>query len=463
VDTLRTPSPTDAPGAAPAVPPGLPLRLGSLDPAELVTSTLGVRITEWRTGRLVGTLPVAGNRDRYGRLDGAALAVLAETLGSVAAALDLGEGGIVLGQELSLAHHEEVREGTVTGVCTPLHRGDGAATYEVVVTDAHARRVCTARLTCRLRRTARPPAGPVTETPAPTGGKAGATMQSHRPPRDPYWDRIGYHGPLEPTLDVLREICRKHVLEVPFEALEGPEGIRPVIDRAGVYDKIVTRHGGGFCLQANGLLSHHLREIGFDVTVLAAHIWVPHREYFSKGGDHLIMLVRVDGTEWLVDASYTHLVYVDPIELVPGEQQQDSWAYRVRSEDGWYVVERRGEREWLPLYRFVLRPRTVEYFEESVAFHLDGETVSETTRTLMCSRGIRGGKVSLVNNVLTVAEHGTVTTRQVRDARDCAQIMARIFRGHRGLAERGLRIWERMREEREAAGSAPRPTAAQGA
>jgi hypothetical protein len=65
--------------------------------------------------------------------------------------------------------------------------------------------------------------------------------------------------------------------------------------------------------------------------------------------------------------------------------------------------------------------------------------------------------------VLTIAEHGTVTTRQVRDARDCAQIMARIFRGHRGLAERGLRIWERMREEREAAGSAPRPTAAQGA
>ncbi|EGG48010.1 MULTISPECIES: hotdog fold thioesterase [Streptomyces] len=175
----ETPARTRA--GAPVVPPGLPIRLGSLDPAELVTSTLGVRITEWRTGRLVGTLPLAGNRDRYGRLDGAALAVLAETLGSVAAALDLGEGGIVLGQELSLAHHEEVTgEGSVTGVCTPLHRGEDVATYEVHVTDTHARRVCTARLTCTLRRTARPPArpagppgpaGPVTETPAPTGRK----------------------------------------------------------------------------------------------------------------------------------------------------------------------------------------------------------------------------------------------------------------------------------------------------
>ncbi|MET7489949.1 arylamine N-acetyltransferase [Streptomyces sp. NPDC005538] len=277
-------------------------------------------------------------------------------------------------------------------------------------------------------------------------------MQSPRQPRDPYWDRIGYHGPLEPTLDVLREICRKHVLEVPFETLEGPEGLRPAIDRASVYDKIVTRRGGGFCLQANGLLSHHLREIGFDVTVLAAHIWVAHREYFSKGGDHLIMKVRIDGVEWLVDPSYTQLVYVEPIELVPGEQHQDGWVYRVLSEDGWYVVQRRGEREWLPLYRFVPEPRTVEYFQEAITFHLDGESVSETTRALMCSRGIRGGKVSLVNNVFTVAERGTVTSRTVRDPEDCARIMARIFRGHPGLAERGLRVWQRMRDASDAAG-----------
>lgn len=162
MDTMRTPYRTNGPGTGPATettgPAGLPIGLGSLDPAELVTTTLGVRITQWRTGRLVGTLPVEGNRDRYGRLDNAALAVLAETLGSVAAALDLGAGGIVLGQELSCAYHEDVHDGTVTGVCLPLHRSDSVATYEVVVTDASGRRLCTARLTCRLRRAARRPA-----------------------------------------------------------------------------------------------------------------------------------------------------------------------------------------------------------------------------------------------------------------------------------------------------------------
>lgn len=285
-------------------------------------------------------------------------------------------------------------------------------------------------------------------------------MHAHRPQRDPYWDRIGYHGPLEPTLDVLREICRSHVLEVPFELLEGPEGRRPVIDRAGVYDKIVTRRGGGFCLQANGLLAHHLREIGFDVTILAAQVWVVSREEFTKGGDHLFMLVRIDEAEWLVDVSFGPLVFVEPVELTPGEQLQDGWAYRVLSEDGWYVLQRRGESEWLPLYRFVLEPRTVESFQATIAFHLDGETVSKPASSLMCSRGIRGGKVSLVNNVLTVAERGTVTTREVRDTEDCARVMARIFRGHPELAERGLRLWQRLQDTCEDKhDSAARPTA----
>ncbi|MET7489950.1 hotdog fold thioesterase [Streptomyces sp. NPDC005538] len=152
---MRTHDRRNEPDATAAGPP---LALGALDPAELVTTTLGVRITRWDSGRLVGTLPVAGNRDRYGRLDSAALAVLAETLGSVAAALDLGAGGIVLGQELSCAHHEDVRDGVVTGVCLPLHRSDSVATYEITATDEDGRRLCTARLTCRLRRTGRRPA-----------------------------------------------------------------------------------------------------------------------------------------------------------------------------------------------------------------------------------------------------------------------------------------------------------------
>jgi uncharacterized protein (TIGR00369 family) len=99
-------------------------------------------------------MPVEGNTQPYGLLHGGASCVLAETLGSVAAALHAQErfGGIALGLEISATHHRSARAGQVTGVATPLHRGGSVATYEIAITDEAGDRVCTARLTCVLRR-----------------------------------------------------------------------------------------------------------------------------------------------------------------------------------------------------------------------------------------------------------------------------------------------------------------------
>jgi uncharacterized protein (TIGR00369 family) len=123
--------------------------------AEQLTTKLGIEITQWDAGRLVGTMPVAGNRQPYGLLHGGATASLAETLGSVAAAMHAAPDRVALGLELSCTHHRAAREGLVTGVCTPLHVGRTTATFQIAVTDEDGRSVCTARLTCILRE--RPP------------------------------------------------------------------------------------------------------------------------------------------------------------------------------------------------------------------------------------------------------------------------------------------------------------------
>ncbi len=83
--------------------------------------------------------------------------MLAETLGSVAATLHAQEafGGFALGLEISATHHRSAKSGQVTGVATALHRGGSVATYEIVITDDAGDRVCTARLTCILRRPSR--------------------------------------------------------------------------------------------------------------------------------------------------------------------------------------------------------------------------------------------------------------------------------------------------------------------
>jgi uncharacterized protein (TIGR00369 family) len=123
---------------------------------------IGMKLIEVGTDRVVGTLPVAGNRQPYGLIHGGANAALGETLGSIAAAVNAGPRRAAMGLELSCTHHRAARDGLVTGVCTPLHVGRTASTFETVITDEQGRRTCTVRLTCLLRDN--PPGGdPLTD------------------------------------------------------------------------------------------------------------------------------------------------------------------------------------------------------------------------------------------------------------------------------------------------------------
>lgn len=112
---------------------------------------MGIQIVDWTPERMVATMPVAGNLQPYGLLHGGASCVLAETLGSVAAALHAGADRAAVGLELNATHHRAARSGLVTAVCTPLHAGNTIATYQIVISDEDDRRICTVRLTCLIR------------------------------------------------------------------------------------------------------------------------------------------------------------------------------------------------------------------------------------------------------------------------------------------------------------------------
>ncbi|GIH13375.1 hypothetical protein Raf01_15470 [Rugosimonospora africana] len=122
----------------------------------LLPERLGITISEASPQRVVGSMPVEGNTQPYGLLHGGASCVLAETLGSVGAALHAAatHGGIAVGIDINATHHRSARSGRVTGVATPLSLGGTLASYEVVISDEQGERICTARISCLLRRPA---------------------------------------------------------------------------------------------------------------------------------------------------------------------------------------------------------------------------------------------------------------------------------------------------------------------
>jgi 1,4-dihydroxy-2-naphthoyl-CoA hydrolase len=129
-------------------------------PDEQLPERMGIQIVEASRERVVGTMPVTGNRQPFGLLHGGASGVLVETLGSVAAAQHTMPERFPVGLELSCTHHASATEGLVTGVATPVHVGRSTSTFEIVLTDERGRRICTGKLTCmHLERRPGPTAG----------------------------------------------------------------------------------------------------------------------------------------------------------------------------------------------------------------------------------------------------------------------------------------------------------------
>jgi 1,4-dihydroxy-2-naphthoyl-CoA hydrolase len=116
-----------------------------------LASSMGITVTEADSKELRASMPVAGNRQPYGLLHGGASAVLAETLGSVHAAILAPAGRFPVGIELSCSHHRSATEGSVHAISRPVNVGRTLATLAVTIRDDRDRLCCTARLTCLYR------------------------------------------------------------------------------------------------------------------------------------------------------------------------------------------------------------------------------------------------------------------------------------------------------------------------
>jgi 1,4-dihydroxy-2-naphthoyl-CoA hydrolase len=126
-------------------------RINAVMRQQTLASRMGIEITEASAERVAGTMPVEGNTQPYGLLHGGASCVLAETLGSIGAALHAGPGKFTVGIEINATHHRAAAAGLVTGVATRLHGGRTLATYDITISDDRGRLVCTSRLSCLLR------------------------------------------------------------------------------------------------------------------------------------------------------------------------------------------------------------------------------------------------------------------------------------------------------------------------
>lgn len=208
-----------------------------------------------------------------------------------------------------------------------------------------------------------------------------------------YLKRIGYAGPVEPTVDCLRKLHISHLRTVPFENLDINLERPIVLNDESLYEKIVERRRGGFCYELNGLFARLLTELGFTVTKLTAGVANQQGE-FGPYFDHMALRVEL-ARPWLVDVGFGDS-FLEPLLLdEQGEQADQTGVYRIDHYSDHLILMRRVEdREWKAEYRFLPQSYQYEDYLEMCQYHQTSPE-SPFTRGRLCSIATEEGRITL--------------------------------------------------------------------
>jgi N-hydroxyarylamine O-acetyltransferase len=209
---------------------------------------------------------------------------------------------------------------------------------------------------------------------------------------------------------------------VPFENLDIHLGRPILLEQKSLFDKIVTRLRGGFCYELNGLFALLLRELGFDVTLLAAGVARADGS-FGPEFDHLTLLVKAPSAEpaplnlqsdnlqsemWLADVGFGDSFH-EPLRFIEAiEQAQDGRAYRLDHHGAYFTLMQRDITSWEPQYRFTLQPHAWGEYADMCHYHQTSPE-SSFTRKRVCTLATPAGRITLSDLTLIVTAHGERT------------------------------------------------------
>jgi 1,4-dihydroxy-2-naphthoyl-CoA hydrolase len=114
-----------------------------------INQSLGLKVTEIGDDFFRGTMPADERTFQpYGVVHGGANVVLAETLGSLAAAYCVDQSQFqVFGQEVNASHVRSVSTGLVTATARPVHLGSRSQVWDIRLENDQGKLSCLSKLT----------------------------------------------------------------------------------------------------------------------------------------------------------------------------------------------------------------------------------------------------------------------------------------------------------------------------
>lgn len=250
---------------------------------------------------------------------------------------------------------------------------------------------------------------------------------------DRYLRRIGVSPQVgRADLALLATLQAAHMIAVPFENLHVVHGRGVRTDVEWSYSKIVEGRRGGWCFELNGCFGALLRAIGFEVDHVSCRVWGGESAEYGPDLDHLALVVRLDGSRFLVDVGFGDNCMV-PVLLESGESPGVPRPTRIGVDGERFtlaeLVPPAEGGDWQPQVMGTFVARTLDEFTPRSQF-LQTDPSSFFTQKPFATRALdaTGSRVTLRTNVLrTRAVAGGWQDRTVDEPGEWAQLLEQHF------------------------------------
>lgn len=245
---------------------------------------------------------------------------------------------------------------------------------------------------------------------------------------DAYFQRIGFSGGRQPSLETLQELHFLHPIAIPFENLSPLLGLAVNLDSASLRDKLIEKKRGGYCFEHNLLFQHVLEALGFKVKGLSARVHWNVPEQIVLPRNHMLLHISIEGMDYIADVGFGGLTLTAPLRLEPGlEQPSPHETFRLVCSDTVYTLSAKIGENWKAMYTFDLQQQHQSDYELTnwyVSTHPNSRFVNE----LIAARPEPGRRHALLNNDYSIYyAGGKIERKTLADVRELMEILTTAF------------------------------------
>lgn len=176
--------------------------------------------------------------------------------------------------------------------------------------------------------------------------------------QDAWLERIGYSGPITPTLETLNRLIFAHAHTISYETLDIMLGRMPKLDVVSLQNKMISGKRGGHCLEQNMLFRAGLRSLGFRITSFQGRVVRGMAIDAPRPAIHMLLRVDLPGGSYLADVGFGNLAPTRALLLEPEiEQETPHELMRFVDVGGELTLQARLKHGWEHIYRVIPYPR----------------------------------------------------------------------------------------------------------